>query len=172
MQFTFRGVRAVAIAVAVTAGVALTPGPARAAEEALTVVVADIEARPADPLTPWTHLGMQTSPQWHGLLRQARLELDATGLAGVATVFVPAVGADGVIRPDTRQCRSQGAVTTCEIGDRAPDSWFRLPFIVVHAAPGAPAGRSGTLRISVTGSTDTGAPVGPVVATPAVTVAG
>jgi hypothetical protein len=45
-----------------------------------------------------------------------------------------------------------------------------LPFIVVQAAPGAPAGSSGTLKISVTRKTETGAPAGPVVATPTVTV--
>lgn len=161
-----------AVAVA-TATAVLLPAPARAtAAPPLTVVVADIQAGPADPLTPWTYLGMRASADWHGLLRDTRLELDASGLAGVATVFVPSVGNDGVVRPDTQQCRQQAAVTVCAIGDRAPTSWFPLPHIVVQAAPGAPAGRTGTLRISVTGRTETGAPVGPIVATPTVTVAG
>jgi hypothetical protein len=113
---------------------------------------------------------MQAIGDWHGLLYDARLELDASGLAGVATVFVPSVGSDGVIRPDTQQCAQQGTVTVCAIGDRAPNSWFPLPYIVVQANPGATVGSSGTLRISVTGRTETGAPAGPAVATPTVTV--
>ena len=54
-------------------------------------------------------------------------------------------------------------------GNRAPNSWFPLPYIVVQAAPGAQAGRSGKLRISVSGKTETGVLVGPFVATPTVT---
>lgn len=155
---------------AATAAIALLPAPAQAVAPQLTVVVGDLQAGPASQLTPWTYLGLRTGADWHGLLYGTRLELDSSGLSGVATVFVPSVGADGVIRPDTRQCRSEGAVTTCDIGDRAPNSWFPLPHIVVQAAPGAEAGRSGTLRISVSGRTETGAAVGPAVATPAVVV--
>jgi len=167
MPSTFRAMTAAA---AVATGVALLPAPAQAAAPQLTVVVEDIQAGPAGPLAPWTYLGMRATADWHGLLYGTRLELDASNLAGVATVFVPSVGADGVIRPDTQQCRQQGAITTCDIGDRAPTSWFPLPHIVVQAAPGAQAGRSGTLRVSVSGRTETGAAVGPVVATPAVVV--
>jgi hypothetical protein len=170
MPSLFRGPRTLLAAVAVAATAALLPTSARAAAPQLTVVVADIQAGPGSPLTPWTYLGMQASPDWHGLLYDARLELDSSDLSDVATVFVPSVGSDGTIRPDTHQCRQQGAVTTCAIGDRAPTSWFPLPHLVVHAVPGAPAGRSGTLRISVSGTTETGARVGPIVATPAVTV--
>ncbi len=170
MPSLFRGPRTLVAAVTVAATAALLPTPAQAATPQLAVVVSDIQAEPAGPLTPWTYLGMQASPEWHGLLYDARLELDSSGLSGVATVFVPSVGSDGTIRPDTQQCRQQGTITTCAIGNRAPTSWFPLPHIVAHAAPGAPAGRSGTLKISVTGTTETGAPVGPIVATPAVTV--
>ncbi|GAB2626773.1 hypothetical protein Aab01nite_79650 [Paractinoplanes abujensis] len=166
----FRSLRALLAVVAVAAGAALLPASARAAAPQLTVVVADLQAGPASPLTPWTYLGLSPSSDWQGLLYDARLELDASGLGGVATVFVPSVGADGVIRPDTQQCRLRGAVTVCAIGDRAPGSWFPLPYIVVQSVPGAPAGRSGPLRISVSGRTETGAAAGPFVATPTVTV--
>ena len=167
-----RGLRALAATAAVAATAALLPLPAQAAAPTLTVNVGDLQAAPASQLTPWTYLGLQASSDWHGLLYDTRLELDATDLAGLGTVFVPSVGSDGVIRPDTHQCRQQAAVTTCAIGDRAPNSWFPLPHIVVQAVPGAPAGRTGQLRISVTGRTETGAAVGPVVATPTVTVVG
>jgi hypothetical protein len=160
------------LAAAVATAVISLPAPVQAATPQLSVVVSDIQAGPASPLTPWTYLGMSASADWHGLLYRAQLRLDATELSGVATAFVPAVGADGVIRPDTQQCHQQGAVTTCEIGDRAPASSFPLPWLVVQAAPGAPAGRTGHLRIAVTGTTETGAAVGPIVATPAVTVVG
>jgi hypothetical protein len=170
MPLPLRGLRVLVAAATVAATVSLSPAPAQAAAPQLAVVVSDIEAGPASQLTPWTYLGMQASADWRGLLYDARLELDASELSGVATVFVPSVGADGVIRPDTQQCRQQGAVTTCAIGDRAPTSSFPLPFLVVQAVPGAPAGRSGHLRISVTGTTETGTPIAPAVATPAVTV--
>ena len=165
MPSTFRAMTAAA---AVATGVALLPAPAQAAAPQLTVVVADIQAGPAGPLAPWTYLGMRATADWHGLLYGTRLELDASNLAGVATVFVPSVGADGVIRPDTQQCAQQGATTVCRIGDRAPSSWFPLPYIVVHAVPGASAGSVGRLTISVSGKTESGTPVGPFVATPAV----
>lgn len=170
MPSPFHGPRTLVAAVAVAAGAALLPSPARAAAPELTLVVSDIQAGPAGPTAPWTYLGMQASADWRGLLRDTRLEIDSSGLAEVATVFVPSAGNDGTIRPDTHQCRTAGAVTTCALGDRAPTSWFPLPFLVVQAAPGAAAGRSGTVRITVTGTTESGAPVGPIVATPAVTV--
>lgn len=167
MRSKFRGLHAL---VAAAAAVALLPAPAEAAAPQLAVVVADIQAGPASPLTPWTHLGMRASADWRGLLHDTKLEFDVAGLAGVATVFVPSVGSDGVIRPDTQQCRQAGTVTTCAVGDRAPTSWFPLPYLVVHAAADAPAGATGRLTITVSGTSDSGAPVGPLVATPAVTV--
>ena len=163
--------RVLVAAVAVTTGVSLLPAPAQAAAPQLAVVVSDISAEPASPLTPWTYLGMQASADWHGLLYDARLQFDVAELTGVATVFVPSVGSDGIIRPDTQQCRAQGTVTTCAIGDRAPTRWSPLPHRVVQAAPGAPSGGSGRLTITVSGGNESGAPVGPIVATPAVTVA-
>jgi hypothetical protein len=164
------GLRALAVAATATA-VGMLPAPAQAASAPqLSLIVPDLEATAPSPLTPWTYLRLEASPDWWGPLHNTRLEIDATGITGVATAFVPAVGSDGTIEPDDHQCRRQGAITTCKLGTRAPTSWFPLPFIVVQAAPGAEVGRSGTLRVTVTGDTESGVAVGPLVATPTVTV--
>jgi hypothetical protein len=177
MLFPLPTARALAVAAAAIT-LTLLPVPAQAAPAPqISLVVPDIAAGPASPSAPWTYLGMQTSPDWWGRLHDTTLQIDATDLAGIATVFVPSIRSDGSIEPDDHQCHRQGAVTTCDLGTRAPTSWFPLPLIVVHSAPGAVVGRSGTLRITVTGTSEPsttrpGGPVGPLVATPTVTVTG
>lgn len=97
------------------------------------------------------------------VLDDTRLVIDTAGVAEFATAWVPNY-VDGKVVP-APYCSTAGTVTTCELGRRW-SNLVLLPHLHVQARKGAEIGRSGKVTVTLTAKG-----VGPIVASPTITVA-
>jgi LPXTG-motif cell wall-anchored protein len=153
-----------AVAAAATV-LTVLPAPAQAAAPApLTLTVQSMSAAPEG------HRGamfLHAGPGAPAVLTDARIVLDATGIADFATAFLPQYApATGKITPQP-DCTVAGAITTCpvEVFAATNGTWL-VPHLVTASKPGAKLGRQGTLTVTLTAKE-----IKPLVATSTVTVA-
>lgn len=152
-------VAVVATAIGVPAAVQAAPPPPPPVDMTLTVrdgVAAEAGA--------WFQIRLQspTDDDWY--VENATLTIDSAGITGIATV-APYFVLDN--RTPEPECVADGTRLTCDLG-RLLDMGDagNLPYLEVHAKPGIAAGRSGQIRVALTGD---GIP--PLTATQTVTVA-
>ncbi|MCO8269598.1 LPXTG cell wall anchor domain-containing protein [Actinoplanes sp. TRM 88003] len=146
--------RLITAAAAVVATVALAPAPAQARAAApvagYSLSAPDIGFSSTGAFLPVVLSANHVAPQ---KITNVRMILDATGIAGLGTVAVPEV------------CGTTGRPVACEVGTIDAAHGYALPQILLQATPGATVGRSGRLKITVTGDG-----LGTLVVTPTVTV--
>jgi hypothetical protein len=147
------------VAVAV-AGMAVVPAPAQAEAPHYTLSSPD---RGVSQAGKWFDLTLRENGAGVIHLEDARLVIDTADVAEFATAWVPSFNESGE-RVASKDCTTAGSRITCELGIRWSPAL--LPYLFVQAKEGAEVGRSGHVTVTLTAKS-----VGPVVATPKVTVA-
>ncbi|MCY1143325.1 LPXTG cell wall anchor domain-containing protein [Actinoplanes sp. Pm04-4] len=144
--------RLITAAAAVAATAALVPAPAQAAAPVAkySLSAPDLGFSNTGTFLPVVLRTTNVAPD---RITNVRIILDASGIKGLGTVAVPNV------------CGTTAGPVGCEIGTIDKAHGYALPPILLQATQGVAAGKSGKVKITVTGDG-----IGTLVTTPTVTV--